>query len=122
VPDHRHPLMINGVPVVEASEEIDVCNAEQLRLVLLECCSRGHETVVVDMTGTRFCDSSGFSALVAAHKRALAEGGGLRLVIPAGSRVLRTFTMIGLGRFIPRFGSLEQALVPGPPAASPPGT
>ena len=114
-------LRLNGVPVVEASEEIDVCNAEQLRLVLLECCSRGHETVVVDMTGTRFCDSAGFSALVAAHKRTLAEGGGLRLVIPADSRVLRTFTMVGLDRFIPRFGSLEQALVPGPAAASPPG-
>jgi anti-sigma B factor antagonist len=122
VPDHRHPLMINSVPVAEAPEEVDICNAEQLRLVLLECCSRGHATVVLDMTGTRFCDSSGFSALVAAHKQALAEGGGLRLVIPAGSRVLRTFTMIGLGRFIPRFGSLEQALVPGSAAASPPGT
>ena len=28
--------MINGVPVVEAPEEIDICNAEQLRIVLLE--------------------------------------------------------------------------------------
>jgi anti-sigma B factor antagonist len=110
VPDHRYPLMINGVPVVEASEEIDICNAEQLRIVLLDACSRGHATVVLDMTGTRFCDSSGFNVLVAAHKRALAEGGGLRLVIPADSRVLRIFTVIGLDRFIPRFGSLEQAL------------
>ena len=117
--DHRYPLMINGVPVVEASEEIDICNAEQLRIVLLEAGSRGHGTVVVDMTRTRFCDSSGFSALAGAHKRALAEGGGLRLVIPDGSRVLRIFTVIGLGRFIPRFASLDQALPPGPVAASP---
>ena len=72
------------------------------------------------MTRTRFCDSAGFTVLVGAHRRALAEGGGLRLVIPAGSRVLRIFTLIGLGRFIPRFGSLEQALPPGPAAASPP--
>jgi anti-sigma B factor antagonist len=118
VPDHGYPLMINGVPVVEASEEIDICNAEQLRIVLLEACSRGHATVVVDMTRTRFCDSSGFGVLVGAHKRALAEGGGLRLVIPADSRVLRTFTVIGLGRFIPRFASLDQALPPGPAAAA----
>jgi len=118
VPGNRYPLMINGVPVVEASEEIDICNAEQLRLVLLEACSRGHATVVVDMTRTRYCDSSGFSVLVGAHKRALAEGGELRLVIPADSRVLRIFTVIGLGRFIPRFASLEQALPPGPAAAA----
>ena len=105
MPGNRYPLMVNGVPVVEAPEEIDICNAEQLRIVLLEAGSRGHATIVVDMTRTRFCDSSGFSVLAGAHKRALAEGGGLRLVIPADSRVLRIFTVIGLGRFIPRFGS-----------------
>lgn len=113
MPDHGNPLMIGGVPVVEAPEEIDICTAGQLRIALLEACDRGHATVVVDMTGTRFCDSSGFSALVAAHKRALADGGGLRLVIPDGSRVLRIFTVIGLGRFIPRFASLDEALPPG---------
>ena len=118
MPDHRYPLMINGVPVVEAPEEIDICNAEQLRIVLLEAASRGHATIVVDMTRTRFCDSSGFSVLVAAHRRALAEGGGLRLVIPDGSRVLRIFTVIGLGRFIPRFASLDQALPAAPAAAA----
>ena len=113
MPDHRYPLMINGVPVVEAPEEIDICNAEQLRIALLEACSRGHATVVVDMTRTRFCDSEGFSVLVGAHKRALADGGGLRLVIPADTQVLRIFKVIGLGRFIPRFASLDQALDPG---------
>ena len=118
MPDHRYPLMINGVPVAEAPEEIDICDAEQLRIVLLEAASRGHGTIVVDMARTRFCDSSGFSVLVAAHQRALAEGGGLRLVIPDGSRVLRIFTVIGLGRFIPRFASLDQALPPGPAAAA----
>jgi anti-sigma B factor antagonist len=118
VPGNRYPLMVNGVPVVEASEEIDICNAEQLRMVLLEACSGGRATVVVDMTRTRYCDSSGFSVLVGVHKRALAEGGGLRLVIPDGSRVARIFTVIGLGRFIPRFASLDQALPPGPAAGA----
>jgi anti-sigma B factor antagonist len=119
VPDNRRPLVINGVAVVSAPAEIDIANAEQLRTVLLEAGRRGNARVVVDMTRTRYCDSAGFSALVAAHKWALAEGGGLRLVIPADSRVLRIFTVTGLGRFIPRFGSLEQALNPGPAAASP---
>ena len=110
--------MINGAAVVSAPVEIDVANAEQLRAILLEAGRRGHGTVVVDMTRTRYCDSAGFSALVAGHKWALAEGGGLRLVIPDGSRVLRIFTVIGLVRFIPRFASLDQALSPRPAAAS----
>ena len=104
--------------MVEAPAEIDICNAEQLRTILLEAVSRGHATVVLDMTRTRFCDSEGFSMLVGAHKRALADGGGLRLVIPANTQVLRIFKVIGLGRFIPRFASLEQALLPGPAAAA----
>ena len=110
--------MTSGVPVVEAPAEIDIVNAEQLRTVLREAGRRGHATFVLDMTRTRFCDSSGFSVLVAAHQRALAEGGGLRLVIPAGSPVLRVFRAIGLGRFIPRFASLDQALPAAPAAAA----
>jgi anti-sigma B factor antagonist len=112
--------MINGVAVVSAPAEIDIVNAEQLRTTLLEAARRGHARVVLDMTGTRFCDSDGFSVLVAVHKWALAEGGGLQLVIRAGSPVLRVFHAIGLGRFIPRFASLEQALPPGPAAAERP--
>ena len=80
--DYRYPL-IDGVAVVSAPAEIDILNAEQLRTTLREAGRRGHATVVLDMTGTRFCDSEGFSALAAANKWALAEGGGgLRLVIP----------------------------------------
>ena len=82
MPDNRYPLRINGVAVVQAPAEIDIVNAEQLRTVLFEAGRLGHARVVVDMTGTRFCDSEGFSVLIAAHKRALAEGGGLRLSFP----------------------------------------
>jgi anti-sigma B factor antagonist len=106
------------VAVVSAPAEIDILNAEQLRTTLREASRRGHATVVVDMTCTQLCDSEGFSALVAAHKWALAEGGGLRLVIPASSPVFRVFRALGLGRFIPRFASLEQALPPAPAAAA----
>ena len=84
MPGNRYPLMINGVPVVEASEEI-ICNAEQLRIVLLEASSRGHATIVVDMTRTRFCDSSGFSVLVGAHKRAWPTAAGCGWSFPTAA-------------------------------------
>jgi anti-sigma B factor antagonist len=115
LPDVSYPLeMINGVPVVTALAEIDVTTADQLRLVLLEAASRGHTTVVVDMTRTEFCDSSGLGVLVRAHKRALEEGGELRLVMPADGAVFRIFTLTSLHRFIPRFGSLQEALLERP--------
>src|SRR6516164_2537044 len=86
MPGVRFPVMINGIPVVTAPAEIDIITAGQLRTVLLHSAAHGHAAIVVDMTGTRFCDSTGFSVLVRAHRRAVADGGGVRLVIPRGQR------------------------------------
>ena len=51
MPDNRYPLMINGVAVVTAPAEIDIANAEQLRMVLLEAGRRGHERTPADVHG-----------------------------------------------------------------------
>jgi anti-sigma B factor antagonist len=99
----------SGVPVVTAPEEIDITNAPALRSALLEAATHGRGTVVVDMSGTQFCDSSGLHTLVGAHKRAQAEGGELLLVISA-THVLRIFALTGIDRIIPNFTSLDQAL------------
>ena len=110
MPGIRHPLMINGVPVVTAPAEIDATTADQLRTVLLHSAARGHATVVVDMTRTRFCDSAGLTVLVRAHKRAIAEGGELRLIIAAGSAVARIFAITRLDLIIPLCSSLDEVL------------
>jgi hypothetical protein len=68
------------------------------------------------MTRTQFCDSAGLGVLIRAHKRALEEGGELRLVMPPDGAVFRIFTLTSLYRFIPRFGSLSEALLQGPAA------
>jgi len=112
----RYPIeMVNGVPVVAAPEEIDASNADCLRAVLLEAAARGHETFVVDLTRTQFCDSAGVGVLARAHNRALAEGGELRLVMPTSASVLRVFALTGIDQVIPHFPSLCEALNP-PPA------
>ena len=102
--------MADGVPVVTTPAEIDTTTASELRAVLLEWQCRGHTTVVVDMTGTQFCDSTGLRELVQAHKRAVADGGVLRLVIPAEGAFLRIFTVTGLDGIIPHFATAQQAL------------
>jgi anti-anti-sigma factor len=68
------PRVIGGVPVVDAPHEIDADNAECFDKLLLRAARRGHGTVVVNMTGTRFCDSSGVRVLARAHERTVAEG------------------------------------------------
>ncbi len=108
--DGRFPFEVaSGVPVVTAPEEIDITSAPGLRSALMEAATYGHGTLVVDMTGTQFCDSYGLHTLLATHKRAQAEGGELLLVIPA-TPVLRIFAITGVDRIIPNFRSLDQAL------------
>ncbi len=107
----RYPcLMVGDVPVLTAPAEIDATTAGQLRAILLRWHTRGHTTMVVDLSGTQFCDSAGLGVLARTHKRALAEGGELRLVIPADGGVRRVFTVTGLDRFIPYSATLGQAL------------
>ena len=101
--------VVSGVPVVTAPEEVDITNAPELRSVLLEAAGHGHGTLVVDMTRTRFCDSSGLHTLLAAHKRAQADGGELLLAITAAP-VLRVLAVTAIDRMIPTFASLDQAL------------
>ena len=110
MPDGGFPVeMAGGVPVVATPEEIDITNAGELRTALLESAARGHGSFVVDMSRTRFCDTAGLHALVGAHKRALAGGGEVRLVI-SGAAVQRIFAITGLDQVIPNFTSLQEAL------------
>jgi len=110
--DPRDPIvMIGGVPVVNAPQEIDAASAGSFRNIVLHAASSGDAgVVVVNMTGTRFCDSSGVNALVCAHKQAVAEGGELLLVRPASAAVLRVFVINGLDRLIPHFANLNEGL------------
>ena len=108
--DDMFPVeVIEGVPVVAAPEEIDITNAEQLRSALLKAAANGSGRLVVDMSQTQFCDSSGLHTLIAAHKRAEAEDREVALVIP-NTAVLRVFALTGLDRMIPNFASLVEAL------------
>jgi anti-sigma B factor antagonist len=112
--DASFPVRLaGGVPVVAAPEEIDITNAGWLRAALLQASADGSRTLVVDMSGTHFCDSAGLNVLIRAHQRAEADGGEVRLVISRAS-VLRIFVVTGIDRVIPIFASLDEAVDRGP--------
>jgi anti-sigma B factor antagonist len=117
MPDVSGPSgVISAVPVVTAPEEIDITTAYRLRAALAAAV-RGHATVVVDMTRTNSCDTAGLHVLVRAHRRALARGGELRLVLPRPD-VRRLFAITGLDRVIRQFASLDEALAQTPAGAN----
>jgi hypothetical protein len=51
------------------------------------------------------------------HKRAQAEGGELRLLMPTSAAVQSVFALTGIGHLIPSFTGLDQALESAPAAA-----
>ena len=109
MPDVSYPIrMIRDVPVVVAPEEVDSSTAYGLRAALASAAPR-QQVVVVDMTGTRSCDAVGLHVLVRSHKRALATCGELRLAVSSPG-VLQLFAITGIGRVIPHFPSLDDAL------------
>jgi anti-sigma B factor antagonist len=110
VPEISFPVeVIEGVPVVTASEEVDLANAGLLQEALGLAAGAGHVLVVVDMSRTRFCDSAGLNALVAADRRAREHGGEVRLVV-TGESVLRLVKLTGVDRVLAVYASLEEAL------------
>jgi anti-sigma B factor antagonist len=110
MPDTRFLCeMVSGVPVVVTPEAIDITNADGLA-ALLESSEQGHGRLVIDMSRTQFCDTAGLHALVGAHKRALAQGGEVRLVISTAA-VKRILALTGLDQVIPNFTSLQEALL-----------
>jgi anti-sigma B factor antagonist len=96
--------------VVELPAEIDVTNSEQVYQQLVAALAPDVHTVVADMTATIFCDSSGVHAIMHAFETAGARDVRLRLAISAGTSVNRVLQLIGVGRLMPVYPSLEEAL------------
>jgi anti-sigma B factor antagonist len=99
--------------VVDMPAEIDVTNAEEIRQALLSAASHEAVVLVIDMSGTTFCDSAGVHAIIDTRKQAAMTGTQLRL---AATAMLRILTLVGIDQLIPIYPTLEEALA-GAPAA-----
>lgn len=100
---------VNGVPVVSATGEIDVATAPPLRDRLQALATSGKSTVVVDLLGVTFLDSTALGVLVGALKRCRESGGDLPLVITE-PRILKVFEITGLTGVFPIYASVDDAV------------
>lgn len=101
--------VLEGVSVVVAPPEIDITNADGFRVTLLEASASANGVLVVDLSGTDFCDSMGLNVLVREHERAEAAGGAVFLAAP-GEAVQRIFAVTGIDRLLRTAPSLDAAL------------
>jgi anti-sigma B factor antagonist len=84
-----------GLTVVSVVGELDVATAPSLRDRLEEVIDHGAPTVVVDLLGVSFIDSTALGVLIGALKRCEAAGTTLRIVV-AEPRILKIFEITGL--------------------------
>ena len=112
VADPQHvPAVVVALPA-----EIDVASAGLVGQQLGAALAPGVKTVIADMSATRFCDSSGISVLVRAHKQAAANQAQLRLVVHS-TVVLRSLRLVQMDCLLPIYPTLSQALAAGPAPA-----
>jgi anti-anti-sigma factor len=101
--------VVDGLAVVTTPDEIDVANASHFRAALLSAAGLGRPAIIVDMSGTEFCDSTGLNVLVRAHRQADQGGTQIRLVVRA-TALQRILTVTGVGTMFDRYDRLDQAL------------
>lgn len=78
--------------VVEVAGDLDMATAPELRECLLSVMDAGARSVVVDLAGVGFMDSSALGALVVAFKQLREHGG--RLSLAAVQQPVRTVLAI----------------------------
>jgi len=76
---------LNTTLVVSDLEELSAADAGDLRTKVRGALEPSHTTLDVNLSKTRFIDSSGLGALIALHKTMCTRGGRIRLVNPAPS-------------------------------------
>lgn len=85
--------------LIRLAGELDASNVSRLYEELAELAHEGRRHTVLDLTELTFVDSTGLSAIIAAHKRAEKAGAELILFSPQ-PQVRNLFTIAGIDRYL----------------------
>jgi anti-anti-sigma factor len=100
---------VDGVPVARPSEDIDAANAHVLRDELAAGL-RGADTLVLDLSETRYVDSAGIDMLFRLNELLRQRRTTLLLVIPQSSQLTRLAQIVALPSAVAIHETVEQAL------------
>src|SRR5262249_15794335 len=89
----------NGRSTIVAAGEIDLSTCQALEAELSKAIAQDSDQIVVDLREVTFMDSTGLGVLIAAHKKAQANGHAIEVRTGEGE-VKRLFDLTGLGEHL----------------------
>ncbi|MGP3922609.1 STAS domain-containing protein [Streptomyces sp. 8N616] len=101
--------------VLRISGEMDLVTSPAVRQHVHDAVAEGRRSLVLDLAGVRFCDSSGVGVLIASRRLMRSCQGRLRLILPArgaedGSHVNRVLTALGVRRLFEVYPDVASAV------------
>lgn len=101
--------------ILQVSGEMDLVTSPAVRQHVHDAVAEGRRSLVLDLSGVRFCDSSGVGVLIAARRLMRSCQGRLRLILPArgaedGSHVNRVLAALGVRRLFDVYADVTSAL------------
>src|SRR3954451_14539582 len=100
---------VSGFPVLGVTGEIDIYTAPLFKQAVVNLVSEGNRSVIIDLSGVSFMDSSGFGTLLGATKRLRPMGGGLHLAAP-NSTIQRMLRLTRLDSIMQIHDSVDAAV------------
>lgn len=89
--------------------EVDLATAPRVRERMIQLVDAGERSIVVDLDGVAFLDSTGLGVLVGGLRRLRTLGGELKLAC-ANRRILSVLEVTGLDRVFPTYASVDDAV------------
>jgi anti-sigma B factor antagonist len=99
----------SGVHVVAVAGEVDIFTAPELKRAIASAIDGGARAVVVDLTETRFLDSTALGVLIGAVKRLRPLDGRL-LIVNTEPSTAKTFEITGLDQIFTIVSTRDAAL------------
>ena len=99
-----------AVVVARVSGEVDLSNADSVTDRLIEATPNSTTVLVLDLSGTRYLDSSGVRMLFELAQRLRNRGQGLQLVVPDDSHVKRVLLLTEVEQVVPISSSIDEAV------------
>lgn len=94
--------------LVSKVEKVDASNASEMKDLFTQLQNTSRNKIIVDLSETKYCDSSGLSALLAGH-RYCRDTNGKFIICGAQPMVQKLITIAQLDRVLSMVSTIEEA-------------